>query len=192
MEQTAEPRCMTWYPADGDGEPLILTSNSEHKFKLFNADTGMCRKTLLAPVFEQPLQQVLVVPANSYDHGDRMLAYVAGDKLGLALLPLDGNPHRYTAMIAHPGPVAQVAVSYDGTRLFTAGGAAGGLNIWTVHSSFLEAAWRLGGEGLAPFVDMLEGGRDGEFYTEMEDYFYFAQLQHQVALSTQNKEYIYI
>ena len=41
----------------------------------------------------------------------------------------------------------------------------------------MEAAVTLGGEGLVPFYGLLEGGRDGELFAELEDYFYYAQLR---------------
>lgn len=41
----------------------------------------------------------------------------------------------------------------------------------------LEASAKLGGEGLDPFYSMLDGGRDGEFFAELEDYFYYAQIK---------------
>ena len=40
----------------------------------------------------------------------------------------------------------------------------------------LEAASLLGGEGLEPFYAMLEGGRGGNFFSEMEEFFYYAQI----------------
>ena len=41
----------------------------------------------------------------------------------------------------------------------------------------LEAASLLGGKELVPFYSMLEGGRDGEFFHELEDFFYYAQIR---------------
>ena len=41
----------------------------------------------------------------------------------------------------------------------------------------LEAASQLGGEDLEPFYELLEGGRYGEFYAEMEQFFYYAQIK---------------
>ena len=43
--------------------------------------------------------------------------------------------------------------------------------------SALEAVSLLGGEDLQPFYAMLEGGRDGEFFAELEEYFYYAQIR---------------
>lgn len=46
--------------------------------------------------------------------------------------------------------------------------------------SALEAVSLLGGEDLQPFYAMLEGGRDGEFFAELEEYFYYAQIRRYV------------
>ena len=43
--------------------------------------------------------------------------------------------------------------------------------------SVLDAQEKLGGEDLEPFFSLLNGGRDGEFFREMEDYFYYAQIR---------------
>ena len=47
----------------------------------------------------------------------------------------------------------------------------------SIISRALEAAAKLGGEGLVPFYGLLEGGRDGELFAELEDYFYYAQIR---------------
>ena len=43
--------------------------------------------------------------------------------------------------------------------------------------SALEAASLLGGEDLEPFYAMLDGGRSGEFFSELEEFFYYAQIR---------------
>ena len=35
----------------------------------------------------------------------------------------------------------------------------------------------LGGEDLEPFYAMLEGGQSGELFSELEDFFYYAQIR---------------
>ena len=48
---------------------------------------------------------------------------------------------------------------------------------YCVRPRTLEASKLLGGEELIPFYPMLEGGRDGDFFAEMKDYFYYAQIK---------------
>jgi hypothetical protein len=127
-------------------------------------------------------------------------------KVGVAQLPLDGNPARYAGVMAHPSAVTRIAVSHDGAYIFTAD-AVGAIHVWTVYPAFLASAVVLGGDGITPFVNLLEGagfvflwvlffpnapfflfillavcligGLDGALFAEMQDYFYFTQLQYQ-------------
>ena len=46
-----------------------------------------------------------------------------------------------------------------------------------LSSSALEAVSLLGGKELEPFYSMLDGGREGEFFSELEEYFYYAQIR---------------
>jgi hypothetical protein len=41
----------------------------------------------------------------------------------------------------------------------------------------LEAQRELGGKDLVPFYGLMEGGREGELFSELEDYFYYAQIR---------------
>ncbi len=89
------------------------------------------------------------------------------------MLPLDGNPHRYTAVVAHAEPVTRLAVSHDGRHVYTAGGASGAVHVWSVYPAFAAAAHPLGGEGIAPFVLLLYGWSKGFFVNKISMSFFF-------------------
>ena len=46
----------------------------------------------------------------------------------------------------------------------------------------MDASVALGGSGDEPYEALLPGGKHGEFYDEMCNYFYLAQLRAQVAI----------
>lgn len=45
------------------------------------------------------------------------------------------------------------------------------------YFSALEVSCSLGGGGLEPFYSLIDGGREGEFFAELEQFFYYAQIQ---------------
>ncbi|KFQ91809.1 WD repeat-containing protein 66, partial [Nipponia nippon] len=177
VEQVAVPLCLAWYPQLST-ESFILTANNCYKMKLYNTTTKMCRKTLLGPTYGSPLEKIQILPTtDSMDAQKRYLAYITKDKVGLQILPVDGNPHKSSAFICHPDGVSDLASSYDGRYIFTAGGQDCTVMKWEVNLNALDAAASLGGKDLIPFYSLLDGGREGEFFRELEDYFYYAQLR---------------
>ena len=48
-----------------------------------------------------------------------------------------------------------------------------------VNIQALEATSALGGDGLIPFYGLLEGGKEGELFAELEDHFYYSQMRSQ-------------
>lgn len=54
--------------------------------------------------------RIVVLPTPDPDSENRYLAYVTYDKVGLHALPLDGNPHKSMALLAHPQGVSWCAV----------------------------------------------------------------------------------
>ncbi|KAI9338380.1 WD40-repeat-containing domain protein [Zopfochytrium polystomum] len=164
-------------------ERFILTANSEFKLKFHNARTQLCRKTVLGPTFGGgPLTELAVMPDVEGDVS-RMVAYATKERVvGLTRLPLDGNPHRSTGVIAHPCSISKIVFVHDGSHLLTAGIEDSVVNFWTIHANALDAQIGLGGKDLEPFLSILDEsglGTDGPFYREMEDYFYYAQLRSQ-------------
>ncbi|XP_061025389.1 cilia- and flagella-associated protein 251 isoform X1 [Eubalaena glacialis] len=178
-DQGNYPTCMVWYPPLTK-ELFLLICNSGYKVKLFNSTTKMCRKTLLGPVYGSPIEQIQILPVKTpLELQKRYMVFINRDKVGLQILPVDGNPHKTSALICHPSGAAGMDVSYDGRYAFTAGGQDRSVVQWEINLSALEAAVSLGGEDLTPFYGLVSGGREGKFYRELEDYFYYSQLRSQ-------------
>jgi len=176
-EQTAVPKALVKYP-NLQKEDLLLTSNSDFKFKLLNSATKATRKTLLGPTFDGgSIDSMLVLPAFPHADSDRVLAFVSGDKVGLILLGLDGNPARSMVLVGGGGKIQSLQCSFDGRYVFV--GVNNSVLMFVVNADVLKASSTLAGGGVEPFVQMLDGGREGDVFTEMEEYFYYAQLQHQ-------------
>jgi hypothetical protein len=103
-------------------------------------------------------------------------------------------------IVAHPGDITSIDVSYDGAYMFTAGGFDLSVNMWRIGveehrrarqaaavanasaSEYLEEEERPAVESeasaLRPFFSLLEGGEDGELHRDIVDYFYYCQLRH--------------
>ncbi|XP_013205243.2 cilia- and flagella-associated protein 251 [Microtus ochrogaster] len=178
-DQGTYPTCMIWYPPLTK-ELFLLICNSCYKVKLFNSTTKMCRKTILGPAYGSPVEHTQVLPVRStLELKKRYLVFINKDKVGLQILPVDGNPHKTCAIVCHPSGVAGMALSYDGRYAFTSGGQDCSVVQWEINLSALEAAVSLGGEDLTPFYGLVPGGREGKFYRELEDYFYYSQIRSQ-------------
>ncbi|NXK94470.1 CF251 protein, partial [Formicarius rufipectus] len=188
VEQSAVPLCLAWYPQLST-ESFILTANNCYKMKLLNATTKVCRKTLLGPTYGSPLEKIQILPTTSLaDPQQHYLVYITKDKVGLQILPVDGNPHKSSAFICHPDGASDLASSHSGRYVFTAGGHDCTVMKWKVNLTALDAAAFLGGEGMIPFYNLLDGGREGEFFRELEDYFYYAQLKSQGVETLENRQ----
>lgn len=178
VDQTAVATSMAWDNHMGTEDCMVL-ANDQYKFRFLNMNTFQCVKTVLSPTFGGPINRMLPVPAFDGSQGN-CLAYSTHEKvIGLVQFPLDGNPNKTMGVIAHAGVISCMAVSHDGRYILTAGKDDYCVNLWTAHPASLEKMRRLGGDGVEPFNSMVEGGKEGPFYQEMIDYFYYAQIKAQ-------------
>ena len=63
--------------------------------------------------------------------------------------------------------------SYDGKFLITAGGADRAVNMWTVDLENAPVPINL----FDSLAALIEGGKEGEFWRDIEDYFNYAQIR---------------
>lgn len=77
--------------------------------------------------------RICVLPTADEVNDKRYIAYINDDKIGLQILPLDGNPHNSMALIAHPAGVSHIVPSFDGKYLFSAGGTDTTVHMWHVN-----------------------------------------------------------
>lgn len=104
-----------------------------HGHSLREVNQKVCCKTLLAPTYGGPLNKLFVLPkrAGTRIVPSQFLVYSTYKKVvGLIKLPLDGNPNKAMALIAHPNEISCIACSFDGKYLITAGGKDRSVNLW--------------------------------------------------------------
>jgi WD40 repeat protein len=176
IEQEAQPTAAIWYPKTDSREDLLLTVNDQYKMKIWNVSMKSSRKTVLGPTYGGEIVKLrkLDIEGNQ----DKFLVYSTQEKVvGLIKLPLDGNPTKTMGLIAHPGPVVDICTTADGKYMFTTGGKDLAVNMWAIDVSPIDEAIAMGGEGIEPFINLIEGGRDGQTYQDMKDFFYYSMIR---------------
>ena len=163
IEQEATPTASVWLPKSDSLKDLLLTVNNEYKMKVWNVSTKTSRKTVLGPTYGGEIVKLknLEIEGNP----DKYLFYSTAEKvIGLIKQPLDGNPTKTMGLIAHPDHVVDICATSDGKFIFTCGGSDLAINMWMVDVTPIENAIQMGVEGIEPFINLIEGGREGQTY----------------------------
>lgn len=96
---------------------------------MYNPDLKALVATYLGPTFGGPITNLVMFKSPTSD--GCFLAYSTGDRVvGLMAWPMDGDPANTVGLIAHPGAVKSITISYDGRKLVTAGEMEGTLVVW--------------------------------------------------------------
>lgn len=188
LEETAMPTACVWHPIlAGDFEDRIITCNSDLKLRQWNANNKQCRCTSLGPTYGGPVVKLAslmkssepgdIQPNTKTIHSDFLAYSTSTNVVGLIKLPLDGNPNKTIGILAHPNRVSYVTTSTDGQYIFTCGDTDQVVNLWKVQTSIMNTTQIIGGFGCEPFFNLLDGGKSGNFYGNLVDYFYYAQLR---------------
>ncbi|TNN20987.1 Cilia- and flagella-associated protein [Schistosoma japonicum] len=181
IEQLAKPLCLSMLPLSSCyKEEFIFISNSASKVKLYNTSTLMCRKTV--SLFPEGIEYTKVIPLISQaDASSYFMVCISKERLGLIMLPIDGDPLKYTNIIAHPsngrgvGHAQGLAIDRNGHYAFTAGGPDSCVHMWMLNPSVLEKTITTANCMKKRFYNFLP--RD--FLEEMKDYFYYSMIRTQ-------------
>lgn|GEM_PF-2135010 len=188
VELESKPTSLIWYPNIDFNEGLILTTNDEYKMKLWNPKLGNSRRTALGPTYGGEICKLKLLNSSSNTDG-KYLVYSTNKKvIGLIKLPMDGNPNKTMGLIAHPDEVSDIAVSADGKYVFTCGGDDLAVNMWSVNVSPIEQAIAMGGEGIEPFINLIEGGRQGQTFQDMNDFFFYSIIRDRKENTTKTRK----
>ena len=166
IEQEALPSACIWYPKKDSKEGLLLTANDEYKMKVWNPSAASSRKTCLGPTYGGEITKMKEL--NVENQEEKYIVYQTKKKvIGLIKMPLDGNPNKTMGLIAHPNEIADFCASKDGRYLFTCGGEDLSVKMWAIDVNPIENAINFGGQGIEPFINLIEVGIDGNIYQDM-------------------------
>lgn len=196
IELEAHPTACIWYPGvEPLNEGWLLTANDEYKMKLWNPTTTHSRRTCLGPTYGGEITKMKLLGTTNgegkdkNDDKERYLLYSTSNKvIGLIQLPLDGNPQKTMGLIAHPDDVQDICCSADGKYVFTCGGDDLAVNMWSVDVNPINQAIALGGEGIEPFIRLIEGGQQGQTFQDMNDFFYYSMIRSKKENTTRTRK----
>ncbi|OAF67009.1 WD repeat-containing protein 66 [Intoshia linei] len=198
IELVARPIAMIWHPAINN-ECFIQTINDELKFKLYNSDTKMCRKTILAPIYASKIKRMINLPKfyhynieysksdKSEESNKKHYIFFSNENIiGLQLLPASGDPAESIVYVAHD-EIVDVAISGDGLYAFTCGGKDGCVHQWLINTDVVDIQISLNSKDAnRPFHNMIVEATNLTM-DEIEDFFYHAQIRGEGVNSTKTR-----
>lgn len=198
IEHEVAPKACISYPINNNKrEPILMVATADYKIKLWNVKSRLpeekrCVATFLGPTYGGPINQMLYLKRREED-SNKYVAYVTAEKIaGIIKLPLDGNPNKTMGMIAHPGKISSMSATNDGKFLFTSGyDDIGIINMWFVNYPAIEEQERVYAAENNPldiYPNLLEGGKNGQIFRDLKDFFYYAQIKSSSANPTKAKK----
>ncbi|KAJ8679419.1 hypothetical protein QAD02_015206 [Eretmocerus hayati] len=181
------PLSMNWYPQFHNTDESIIISNSDYKFNLIDSLRKGVEAVILGPTFTSPVKKTIICRHGSTDVTAYMV-FASTKEIGLQLLPFDGNPYKIIGLIGHPQEISWMRISSCGKILFTLGRDDQSVLMWKINFRAVDVMHRLGGTGLSPFYCLINAGKDGWLFNEMQDLFVFSQILQQGVNTMKTRE----
>lgn len=186
IDQTAVPLSCEVYPPKHMKSTYryFILADDQHKYKLLNEETQMCRLVALGPAYgcykDTPVTKIKLLPERDDDY----LVFMTKKHFGLQKLPISGNPYSFVGCFGHPEELMDFVVSGDGDHVFTVGKDDATVLRWRTETRGVDLMQNLGGEDFEPFYCVIEGGKNGFLFQEMQDLFFYMQILHEGENST--------
>eukprot|EP00892_Ulva_mutabilis_P006792 jgi/Ulvmu1/4485/UM002_0210.1 len=152
----------------------LIIADASHHVRVFNPDTAVTSGTYRGPACSDSVAQMAIFQSAS--SSSTFLAFRCKSRAaGIMQWPTDGHPDSISAVMAHPGELAGVAVSCDGRRLITAS-RDGHVAQWSIDGAALERRSAAAGTGAERWRHALQ---DGPTLEEVQRYFLLSQIRAQ-------------
>jgi len=173
LDISSRPTASMWHPKqESDVEDRFIVAFESYKFKEYNADSKQCRKTTLSPSYGDVINRLL--PIYRDDKCDYYAFASSDGVIGVGRFPLTGNPTQHIGIISHPIELIEIALSGDGNYLFSSGGSDLSINMWKIDVIQSEEPLI---DDVNDYLELLEGGRNGNEHNEITDFFYYCQIR---------------
>lgn len=175
------------YHVAGATNTLLLVADDQFKLSMFDADFKATNATYLGPTYAGPITKMVMF--RSVASKEHHMAYATDERIvGLVAMPLDGNPEKSMGLIAHPGTIAAMAISYDGRKMITAD-PDGVINMWAINTAGLDLAVTSAAQGVdSKWAKLILAGEGEAAFQEIQDYYYYAQIRSQGEDTTAPRE----
>jgi WD40 repeat protein len=206
IEQEARPSALLAYPEVLTGvHDSLLWFNTNYKAKLWDPNEQICRRTALGPVYAKEVSRVNLINFGEQDlylayateskviglmklpldgnphktmgliaHSGK-IADICVSKDGKYLFSCGGKVFRYhTKEELHQREKERKgSISYDRNEILQEDYSVG---MWAIDVTPIDEAVGIGGEGVEPFLSLIEGREEGQTYKDITDYFFYAQI----------------
>lgn len=195
LEYNCNLTSLLLYPYSDSKDIQVLVSNEDYKIRIVGQHAGepVIKKTCLGPTYGTPIRNMINI-TNKIGKENKLIAYSTSTKIfGLILLPIDGNPFRIMGVIGHPGEIKDIKSCKHSDYIMTTGGSDKIINLWRYKIAPLIENVDNAGEGIDPFLSLVDGGKTGIQFHEMVNFFYYGQIKSKDENTTKHRslsEYI--
>lgn len=215
--QHAIPTSMLWthekgiipaYKNEKSAPDKLMFATNDYKFVVYTTPdinhAPVCTRTLLCPAYGGPINRMVLIPSHESELQDedtdsenvrsnnktesKFMAYSTHQKvIGIVCAPIDGNPGKSMGLIAHSAEITDMVSSADGKYLFTSGGQDSTVNMWHIRADVLEQEAKRN-DTVDAYVDLITGGKKGEVFEEIQQFFYYAQIKSQGEVTSSERK----